>query len=161
MPFSITTDIARYQPINETSAVQLHDIGHIVTGFDNTLYAGAEFIYLKGVASTVVGSTVVWDSTGQTALTIVASRGQVAVAMAACLASQWAWYQISGIGVAFSSGQTVVTAAPLQATASPGVVDDTTVAGSYIDGMVSKSASGVPASTFTTVSLNRPCMNGR
>jgi hypothetical protein len=73
-------------------------LGQVVRAFDATLGEG-EFIFLKGVASTVVGSLVVWDgSTYQTTLaTTTTNQGRpVAVAMAATTAALWGWYQIGG-----------------------------------------------------------------
>lgn len=44
--------------------------------------AGNEYIYLKGVASTIVGSVVTYDETATTALIVADAIGPVAVAMA-------------------------------------------------------------------------------
>ena len=43
------------QPIEDTSTTQKHPLGTIVRGTDPT-YGEGEFIYLLGVANTVVGS---------------------------------------------------------------------------------------------------------
>lgn len=51
----------------------------LTRAFDN---AGNEYIYLKGVASTVVGSWVNYDETGTTTLLPADAKGPVAVAMA-------------------------------------------------------------------------------
>ena len=159
MTFFITTDIARYQAINETSTVQLHDIGTVVNAFDSTTYGAGEFIYLKGVASTAIGNPVIWDSAGQTALAGLASRGPVAIAMSANVASQWGWYQIQGMCPVSSAANAVASGAPIYMQASA-AVDDAVSATNKIDGCVSKSASGTPAATFTVCALSRPCMNG-
>ena len=91
------------QAIAETSTTQKHPLGTIVRCKDATLGTG-EFIYLLGVASTTVGSIVSYDGTGfQTALDTSAVAGPsrpLAVAMSANVASQYGWYQISGIAVA-------------------------------------------------------------
>lgn len=159
MAYFITEDLARYQPINETSTVQLHDIGTIVNAFDGTTYGAGEFIYLKGVASTAIGNPVIWDSAGQTALAGLASRGPIAIAMSANVANQWGWYQIQGLAPVSSAANAVATGAPIYMQASA-AIDDAVSATNKIDGCVSKSASGTPAATFTVCALSRPCMNG-
>jgi hypothetical protein len=75
MAYRITEAFIVSQPIANTEATQAADIplGKIVRAIDPT-YGEGEFIYLLGVASTVVGSVVTYDgaSTGtptyQTAL---------------------------------------------------------------------------------------------
>ena len=48
------------QAIDNNSATQLHDLGHCVRAQDHatTAYGEGEFIYLKGLAATAVGSVV-------------------------------------------------------------------------------------------------------
>ena len=55
MAYNITTALAGFQGIELTDTTQNHALGTIVTAVDPT-YGAGEFIYLKGVASTVVGS---------------------------------------------------------------------------------------------------------
>ena len=90
------------QPIADTSTVQKHPLGKIVPGTSVT-YGGGEFIYLKGVASTVVGSLVTYDPyVGTTTLSPATGYNlsdPVAVAMSANVASQYGWYQIAGAAV--------------------------------------------------------------
>src|SRR5574342_501495 len=64
----------------------------------------AEFIYLKGVASTVAGSPVTYNTSFQSALTVTGARGPVAFAMAATVANTWGWYQICGSGTGDYAG---------------------------------------------------------
>lgn len=75
-------------------------LGTIVRGHDPTFGEG-EFIYLKGVASTVVGSIVEYDTSFSTGLSTIAVEEPrpLAVAMSACVASEYGWYQISGLSV--------------------------------------------------------------
>jgi hypothetical protein len=57
----------------------------------------AEYIYLKGVTSTIVGSVVTFDEAGTTTLIAANAKGPVAVATAVCdAATSWAWYGIQG-----------------------------------------------------------------
>lgn len=74
--------------------------GDIVRAVDPT-YGAAEFIYLKGVAQTKVGSWVTYNQDDwSTVLLAPNAIGQVAVAMSANLALYSGWYQISGKAVA-------------------------------------------------------------
>lgn len=104
MTYHITDTVAGSQAIADTSTTQKHKIGTIVRAVDPT-YGEGEFIYLVGVASTIVGTVVTWhdaDTTlGQTAFstTAVDSGEPLAVAMSANIAGQYGWYQISGIAV--------------------------------------------------------------
>lgn len=104
MAYHITDGKIGYQIISETSATKNHDIGTIVRATDPT-YGEGEFIYLVGVASTIVGTVVSYEdgdtTVGQTAFstTAVDSGEPLAVAMSANGADQYGWYQISGIAV--------------------------------------------------------------
>lgn len=93
------------QAIADTSATQKLPLGRIITAEDPT-YGVGEFIYLLGVGSTVVGSIVNYDDSFQTALDSSAVAGPsrpLAIAMSANVASQYGWYQISGMAVATKS----------------------------------------------------------
>lgn len=98
MTFRFAENSAGWQAMTETSTTQKHNLGTIVRGVDDTL-GGGEFIYLKGVASTVAGSIVNYDDSFQTALQtgVLDHPRPNAVAMSANVASQYGWYQISGI----------------------------------------------------------------
>lgn len=104
MAYFITDQIIGSQGIADTSTTKKHAIGTIVRAVDPT-YGEGEFIYLKGVASTIVGSIVSYtdgDTTvGQTALatTTVAKGEPLAVAMSVNVAANWGWYQIAGVAV--------------------------------------------------------------
>lgn len=65
---------------SDTSVVDTSAKTTVLTrAFDS---AGDEYIYLKGVASTVVGSWVNYDETGTTTLLPANAIGPVAIAMA-------------------------------------------------------------------------------
>lgn len=71
-------------------------LGTRVRGVDD-FGNSAEFIYLKGVGSTIVGSVVTYDETGATALIAANAKGPVAVAMAITDATtEYGWYCIQG-----------------------------------------------------------------
>jgi hypothetical protein len=68
---------------------QKNPIGMIARSDD-----GGEFIYLKGVVSTVLGSWVNFLHDGTTALSAQGTAGPLAIAMAAVVATQFGWYCI-------------------------------------------------------------------
>jgi hypothetical protein len=71
-------------------------VGTRCKGIDVT-GGGAEYIYLKGVASTIVGSVVTFDEAGVSTLIAANAKGPVAVATAITdSTSKWGWYGIQG-----------------------------------------------------------------
>lgn len=74
-------------------------VGQRVQGTD-AIGGAAEYVYLKGVASTIVGSVVTYDTStlgaGATTLLVADASGPVAVAMAITVAATWGWYAIQG-----------------------------------------------------------------
>lgn len=151
------------QPIADTSTTQQHPIGTIVTAKDPT-YGQGEFIYLLGVASTAVGSVVTYNtSSGTTALAAVGTNKPqpIAIAMSANVASQWGWYQISGIAVVKKT-----CTVSLAANAAVGVLTTGLIAGTgsgkEVQGaLVAVVASATAGRTTVQVVVNRPRMQGR
>lgn len=165
MTYRTTDTLLGSQPIADTSTVQNHPVGTIVRATDPT-YGGGEFIYLKGVASTVVGSVVSYNTTSyQTVLGVTTERKPqpLAVAMSANVASQWGWYQISGIAVAAKLATTSFAANATIAVASTGSgVLIASASGNEIQGaLVAAVASAATGRTTVQVVLNRPSMQGR
>lgn len=145
-----------WQPIADTSTTQNHRIGQRIHAWDDT-YGFGEFIYAKGVASTVVGDVCTIDTYGNASIRAVTggtSFGPAGVVMSANVASQYGWYQIWGIGVVKAA--TVAAGAMAQITATAGTVDDTTTATRYIEGMLFQSTDGTPAAGFALVFLSYP-----
>ena len=71
-------------------------LGKRVYGLDATGNS-AEFIYLKGATSTIVGSVVTFDEAGATALIAANAKGPVAVSMGITDSStKGGWYGIQG-----------------------------------------------------------------
>ena len=151
------------QAIADTSTTQLHALGKIVVAKDNTLGEG-EFIYLLGVASTIVGSLVSYSpSTWQTALAPVGDGvpRPIAVAMSANVAGQYGWYQISGNAVMAKAATICCVVGAAVAVATVGLVRKT-LSGKEIQGaVVAATASAATGRTTVTVSINRPHMQGR
>lgn len=146
------------QPADTTDTVQRHPLGTVVQALDATLGA-SELIYLKGVASTVVGSIVNYDAAFQTALDTTGSAlntpRPLAVALSANVAAQYGWYQISGQAVAVKANTVSFAAgAGLGATAGLAVAVAT---GSIINGaLVAVVASAKSDVTSVKVMVNRP-----
>lgn len=159
MAFKIINTAVGYPAIADVSGstdyVTPPKAGTIVQAEDDT-YGVGEFIYLNGVASTAVGSVVLYNADNfSTSLATANDKGPLAVAMAATVGGKSGWYQISGKGVAkvlagfADNGDCYLTA-------TAGSVDDAVVAGDYITGMKGASAVGTPSAGLAEVELSRP-----
>lgn len=137
-------------------------LGQIVRAFDPTFGEG-EFIFLKGVASTIVGSLVIWEGTTyQTTLApTTANQGRpVGVAMAATTAALWGWYQIGGTAVVAKSAVSFAATVALgvNSTGKVGAV----ASGKQILGARTANAATVASATGTiNVVMDRPHLQGR
>lgn len=130
MAFIPTESFIVEQAIADTSTTQKHPLGTIVRAVDSTFGAG-EFIYLLGVASTVVGSWVTYNmDDGSTTLIAPNAIGPVAVAMSANVASQYGWYQIQGKANARAAD--VADNGKVYIDTAAGVCDDAVVAGDKV-----------------------------
>ena len=158
MAYSITDAIIGSQPIADTSTTANHTLGTIVRAKDPT-YGAGEFIYLKGVASTAVGSWVTYDQDDNTTVLLAANAiGPVAVAMSANVASQYGWYQISGKAV----GKALAAYADnglVYATATAGSIDDAVVAGDRVKLAKGASAVDTPSTGLAEFEIQRPFMD--
>lgn len=157
MTFIITDVRAGSQPIAENSTTKRHPLGTIVRAFDETLGEG-EFIYLQGIGSTVVGSIVNYDDNFLTALDTAAVSGPsrpLAVAMSACVANEYGWYQISGLAVArkadtvsFADGAGLGSGSGLAVAVATGTV---------IQGAVVRTVASAKTGVVTVpIAINRP-----
>jgi hypothetical protein len=138
--------------------------GQIVTAVDPT-YGSGEFILLAGVASTAVGSLVIYNTTSftTTLAPVTANLAQpLAVAMSAnTSATNWGWYQIGGVAVVAKS--TNINFAPNVTVGlrSTGKVGGTS-SGKEIQGARTANAATVASATTTiSVMINRPHAQGR
>lgn len=146
------------QAIEETSAAQKHPLGLIVRAADAT-YGVGEFIYLKGVASTALGSWVTYNADDfSTTLLAANAIGPVAVAMSANVASQFGWYQLHGkaVGKALSG---YVDNANVYATGTAGSVDDAVVAGDRVKRAKGASNLDTPSAGLAEFEIDRPFMD--
>lgn len=132
MAYIIRNPLVGHQQITETSTTQKHPLGTVVDADDATRGSG-KFIYLKGVASTVVGSVVTYNADDwSTALITANAIGPVAVAMSANVASQYGWYQV--FGKASMKAGDVADDASVYIDTVDGQVDDAVVAGDRVQG---------------------------
>jgi len=157
MAYQILSTNLGWQPIASTSTTKNHNLGTIIQANDPT-YGVGEFIYLKGVASTVVGSIVNYDDTYQTALDTAAVSGPsrpLAISMSANVASQYGWYQIGGMAtatkantVSFADGAGLGSASGLAVAVATGTVLQSAV--------VRAVASAKSDVTTVLIAINRP-----
>jgi hypothetical protein len=134
-------------------------LGSIVRAFD-PVFGEGEFILLLGVASTVVGSVVRYNATTYQTTLVVNTAVQdvpVAVAMSACVAGQYGWYQIAGNAVIKKTAVTVAPNVTLFLSATAGRVKVLASAGLQVVAARSANLTTVTSTTSTiTVTINRP-----
>jgi hypothetical protein len=145
-------------PDSTVGTTLLYPLGTRVKARDmgSTAYGDGEFVYCLGVASTIRGSVVIITSTYATTLVVARSKGFVGVALGANVASNYGWYQVSGVGVADSTAS--ISAAGVQlysVNATPGRVDEAAVAGDAIIGMTSASTDDT---NTVLVNMSHPAM---
>jgi hypothetical protein len=137
--------------------------GMIVRAKDPT-YGDGEFIFLKGVANTAVGSVVTYNTTAfQTALAPVGTNKPqpIAIAMAATGASSWGWYQISGIAVVAKTCTVSLAAGAAVGVLTTGLIAATGTGKEVEGALVAAVASATAGRTTVQVVVNRPHMQGR
>jgi hypothetical protein len=157
MPFTVQENTLIGQPIAEASSTQRHALGTIIRTRD-PLMGSSEMIYLKGVASTVLGSVVIYNPDDySTSLLVANDIGPVAVAMAPTVANQFAWYMIQGKAIVKAG--TVADNANVYATATLGQVDDAVVAGDRVKNAKFASADGTPSAGLAECEIWRPFMD--
>lgn len=147
------------QKIAENSTTQELPLGTVVEAEDraDTQYGQGEFIYLKGVASTVVGSVVLIDQDDfSTSLAVANDVGYLAVAMAATVANEFGWYQITGKAV-IKGLASLADNASLYLTATAGSLDDAVVAGDRVKGYAkTASALDTPSTGLAEADIRNP-----
>jgi len=156
-------DFLGAQGIATTDTTQNHKLGTIVRAWDPT-YGEGEFIYLLGVASTAVGSLVVYDGTtyATTLCPVTANLGRpVAVAMSACVSANYGWYQIGGTAVITKS--TGIAIAPKVALGinSTAKVGASASGKQILNARTANAATVASATTTVNVVINRPFLQGR
>lgn len=155
------------QPIALSSTTQNHPVATVIRAYDtNGTYGYGEFIYLLGVASTIVGSLVSYNATtGQT--TLVPSTANlatpVAVAMSANVAGQYGWYQIGGYAVLAKINTVNATPQPkIYISASAGLVTTVSTSSKQVLGCKGANLATVASATTALVCLlDRPITQGQ
>jgi hypothetical protein len=143
-------------PDGAIDRVDSSDICGVMTRKKDNL--GNEYIYLKGLATTALGSWVTFDEVGVTALLAANAIGQVAIAQAATVASTWGWYLIAGscqgkVAASFADNGNIY------ATATAGTVDDAIVAGDRVKCATGRSAIDATVSGCALVQVLYPYMD--
>lgn len=150
------------QAIAVTSTKQNGALGRIIQAVD-PIYGAGEFIYLKGAASTAIGTLVSYDQNLATTTIVPATggKGPVAVAMSANVANQFGWYQIVGAAAVAAPNAMSPGADVFMLAATPGSVDDAAVAGEQVLGAVVSTTTGTPSAGLAIIQINRPFMQGQ
>ena len=159
--YQITNSIAGVQNIADTSTTQNHPLGLIVQAVDraSTAYGAGEFVYLSGIASTVVGSFVTYNADdNSTALLAANAIGPVATAMSINVASSYGWYQISGKAVGKAKASYADNGLVF-ATSTAGSIDDAVVAGDRVKLAKGASAVDTPSTGLAEFEIQRPFMD--
>jgi hypothetical protein len=151
------------QRISTTSTTQNHPLGTIVRATDLTTNQEGEYIYLLGVASTVVGSIVTYSGAFATALCPVGGNKSlpVAVAMSANGAAAYGWYQIGGIATAAKSCATSLAAGAAVGVLTAGFAAATGTSKELQGAIVSAVASAAAGRTTVKILIDRPTTQGR
>jgi hypothetical protein len=145
------------QPISEIETVAKHPLGTIVRAKDvgSTAYGEGEFIYCKGVASTVAKNWVGIPADNFTIVRAVANGNYpLGVTMAALTASYYGWVQISGKALGSCLTQFGDNGV-VYLTATAGSVDDASVAGDWVAAALGASAATV-GDLHAEFELSRP-----
>lgn len=160
MAFYPTEGLVGTMPIGNFDTVQKHPLGLQLDAVD-PVFGGGRFIYLKGVASTVVGSVVTWDVAGatpgyQTVLAAATANAgqQLAVATAASVAGTFGWYQIAGVALVATNGTQIVSSKGWLA--GSGAITSTATTGLGIIGLRTLTATGTPAANQCYAQIDHP-----
>lgn len=163
MAYIPSTPRLGFQAIATTDTTQNHPLGTVITAIDSTFGEG-EFIYLLGVASTIVGSLVVWDGTtyATTLAPVTSSLGRpAAFAMSANVALGYGWYQIGGTAVAAKSTSFKFLAKVALGVISTGKVGSVSSGKQILNARTANAATVASATTTVNVVINRPGFMGR
>lgn len=163
MAYTPSTPELGIQPIASFSSTQNHPLGRVVTAYDPT-YGEGEFTYLKGVASTKIGSVVIYDGTTYLTTLAAATANQarpVAVSMSAnVLTSTFGWYQVGGTAVA-AKGTASIQPKVAVGVATAGLIGNTLTGKEIESARSANTATLTAAITTIPLILDRPHFQGR
>jgi len=114
---------------------------------------GNIYVYMLGVASTIVGSWVTYDELYITTLLVADAKGPVAVSMGINVANKYGWYQTDGKASACISADCADNA-PLGFETTSGYAGDGRAAGDMIYGAISRATT--VAAAVSTVQIWYP-----
>lgn len=118
---------------------------------------GNEYIFLKGVASTVAGDPVVFDSAYATTRLAGTLVGDIGIAMAAIVANTYGFYQIYGNG---SANVVATGGVRVYGSTVTGQLTATVVTGALIHGLYTVPGNGnTVTGTLTTVRMAYPSVD--
>lgn len=145
------------QAINTKSTTQNHPLGQIIQAVDPT-YGVGEFIYLKGVGSTAVGSWVGYSpALGTSVLAAANGTYPLAVSMTTnTTTGSYAWYQISGVAQALGLTSITHTSGFLALSGTAGSLDDASIIGDHVFNARKTVAVHVVGTFLDTYNLARP-----
>lgn len=164
---SVDTGVAPPNPTVSVATIPTppNKPGMVVRAFDPT-YGEGEFILLKGVASTAVGSTVTYAGSPNDYKTTLAATTQfqgrpVAWAMAANTSTAaWAWYQIGGTVVA-KKGTARVQPNVAIGVSTTGLIGNVNSGIQVLGARSANTATALTAATTVTLIIDRPNLQGR
>lgn len=164
MAYVFSENALGHQPIAALETTAKHPLGTIRRASDPT-YGEGEFIYLKGIASTVVGSFVSYDPVNATTTlspNTANAVGPRAVAMAACTASYYGWYQIGGVAVIKKTAVKVNPGVAIYQSGTTGRIMPTAASGKQVLNARTVNTATIASATSTVnVLINRPGMQGQ
>jgi len=145
MAWTIAENALLGQAIADISTTKKHSLGKIIRAKDPT-YGEGEFIYLGGVASCAAKDWCHYNlADGTTTRAVAGGIGPLCVAMGACTASYYGWFQIQGKALA-ACKTLFADNGKVWLTSTAGSVDDSSVAGDGVQ--LAKGASTTTAGTF-------------
>jgi hypothetical protein len=124
-------------------------------------YSGNIYIYLAGCANTIVGSVVTYTHAGATVLADTSTAVGLPLAVATGLTSstsKWGWYLVLGTGC-LATNNDVSANTRMQTTATGGMVDDTTTANKYVNGLIARGATTASGAAVTIGQVTFPIAN--
>lgn len=135
--------------LSDVDTTARNPVGFVAEGVDD-FGNMAEYIYLKGIGSTIVGSVVTFDEAGVTALIAANAKGPVAIAMAITVASTWGWYCIKGTVKADTVANTADNSTVGRET-TDGKIGDGRAAGDQIANAFNREATTNAALAYTQI----------
>lgn len=150
--------------LTTVGATQLHPLGYIVAGYDDTIGAGGEFMYVKFNATTADAEIVYIDLTNECVLADsdlhANDGGPVGWALAAAAADDYGWVQIAG-KVKAKAVAAAAAGAKVFLTATGGTVDDAAIAGCQVLSAEFDTTEDAPADGYAYITCNRPNVQGQ